>query len=177
MNVTKEEFALIALALQEYYPKEKLLQTTEAKKLWFKQLEDIPYKVAEAGIQKWVSLNKWSPTIADIREMSTSVTIGELPDWGQAWQETTRAIRKFGRMRASEALDSLSPLTRQAVERIGFTTLCMSENEIADRAHFEKIYNILAVRKLQEAKLPASLKLETQKLRQQYLLGDGEDWA
>lgn len=154
----RKEFALIALALQEYYPRDKLLQTKEAKELWFRQLEDIPYKLAEAGVQKWVALNKWSPTIADIREMATSVSLGNTPDWGEAWNEVQVAIRRYGSYRVGDALDSLSKLTRKTTERMGFMNLCMSENVSADRANFRMIYEQLANREKQEAQLPITLK-------------------
>ena len=171
----RKEFALIVMALQEYYPRDKLLQTNEAKKLWFRQLEDIPYKLAEAGVQKWVSLNKWSPTIADIREMATSVSLGSIPDWGEAWREVQLAIRKFGSYRVGDAMETLSPLTRKTVDRIGFMNLCMSENESADRANFRMIYEQLANRQKQDAQLPMSLKMLIAEVQKDNLIGEKND--
>lgn len=154
----KKEFALFAMALKTYYPRENLLPNNQAMELWFKQLQDIPYKVAETGLNKWVSLNKWSPSIADIREMASSVAHGELPDWGEAWEEVCKAIRFYGSYRPQEALDSLSPLTRKATERMGFRDLCMSENVMADRAQFRKVYEQLAERERTSAQMPAPLR-------------------
>lgn len=171
----RKEFALIALALQEYYPRDKLLQTKEAKELWFRQLEDIPYKLAEAGVQKWVSLNKWSPTIADIREMVASVSLGNTPDWGEAWNEVQVAIRRYGSYRIGDALDSLSPLARKTAERMGFRNLCMSENESADRANFRMIYEQLANRQKQDAQLPMSLKMLIAEVQKDNLLESKDD--
>lgn len=168
----RKEFALIALALQEYYPRDKLLQTKEAKELWFRQLEDIPYKLAEAGVQKWVSLNKWSPTIADIREMVASISLGSIPDWGEAWKEVQLAIRRYGSYEVGKALDSLSPLARETAERMGFKNLCMSENESADRANFRMIYESLSQRQMQAAQLPMSLKMLIAEVQKDNLLED-----
>lgn len=156
--MTKSEFATFAMALKTYYPRENLLPNDQSMTLWFKQLEDIPYQVAEAGLQKWVSLNKWSPSIADIREMATSVSNGEMPDWGDAWEQVCKAIRKFGSYNVEDALNSLSPLARTVTERIGFRNLCMSENPQADRANFRMIYEQLAERKKKDAQLPLPLK-------------------
>ena len=75
--MTEIEFAKFAMALKTYYPRENLLPNQQAMDLWFSQLQDIPYKVAEVGLNKWVSLNKWSPSIADIREMASTVANGE----------------------------------------------------------------------------------------------------
>ena len=134
--MTKKEFATFAMALKTFYPRENLLPNDKAMELWFKQLEDIPMDVAEIGLQKWVSLNKWSPSIADIREMASSVSHGEQADWGDAWLEVQKAIRYFGSYRVDEALESLSPLARKATERIGFKNMCMSENPEVSRANF-----------------------------------------
>ena len=156
--MTKKEFAIFAMALKTYYPRENPMPNEEAVKLWFGQLQDIPYKVAEVGLNKWVALNKWSPSIADIREMASSITFGEVPDWGEAWQEVSNAIRRYGSYRPNEALESMSPLTRKATERIGFVNLCMSENPSADRANFRMIYESLAEREKKDAQVSVPLK-------------------
>ena len=156
--MNKKEFAILAMALQTYYPRENLLPNEQAMELWFNQLQDIPYQIAETGLQKWVALNKWSPSIADIREMASDIVNGEIPNFGDAWEEVCRAIRHFGSYRADEALASLSPLARKATERIGFTNLCMSENPSADRANFRMIYENLAERERKDAQLPQGLK-------------------
>lgn len=156
--MTKKEFATFAMALKTYYPRENLLPNEQAMELWFFQLQDIPYKIAEAGLNKWVSLNKWSPSIADIREMASGIAHGELPNWGDAWEEVCRAISRYGSYRAGEAVDSLSPLTRKAVKRIGFVNICMSENPSADRANFRMIYEQLAEREKKDAQMPEPLK-------------------
>lgn len=157
--MTKKEFSLLALALSSYFPKEKnFLPTPEAIELWYLQLKDLDYKVAEAAVNKWAATNKWSPTIADIRETAASITLGELPEWGEAWEEVTLAVRRYGSYRAGEALKSLSPLARKAVERLGFREICFSENQDALRANFRMIYESLAEREKKQAQLPEGLK-------------------
>lgn len=172
--MTEKEFSFLALALISYYPKEKnFLPTDEAIELWYYQLKDIDYKVAEAAINKWAATNKWSPTIADIRETAASITLGELPDWGEAWQEVTLAIKRFGSYRAGEALNSLSPLTRKAVERLGYMQLCASENIAADRANFRMIYEQLQQREKKQAQLPDGLKTLIAQMQQDNKLIEG----
>ena len=92
----KREFGLFASAIRTYYPREQILPNKEAMELWFRELQDIPFPVAEASLRKWVSTNKWSPSIADIRELSANVQNGDIPDWGEGWEEVQRAIRKHG---------------------------------------------------------------------------------
>lgn len=170
--MTEKEFATFAMALRTYFPREKLLPNDEAMDLWFMQLQDIPYQIAEAGLRKWVSLNKWSPTIADIREMVASISLGSIPDWGEAWREVQLAIRKYGSYEVGKALDSLSPLARKTAERMGFRNLCMSENESADRANFRMIYESLSQREMQAAQLPMSLKMLIAEVQKDNLLED-----
>lgn len=170
-----KEFATFAMALKTYYPRENLLPNQQAMDLWFSQLQDIPYKVAEVGLNKWVSLNKWSPSIADIREMASTVAHGEMPNWGDAWQEVLRAISQYGSYRPVEAMNSLTPLARKATERIGFINLCMSENISADRANFRMIYEQLADREKKESQLSVPLKTMIAQMRQETKLLESKE--
>lgn len=158
-DMEKKEFALFASALKTYYPKENLLPNNQAMELWYQQLADIPYHVAEVTLNKWVATNKWSPTIADIREMALSVTRPTEPDWGEGWREVEMAIRKFGMYRIGEAMESFTPITKQCVERLGFRELCLSENSMADRANFRMVYEQLVQRKKVDAQIPAKLSV------------------
>lgn len=156
--MNKKEFALFASALRTYYPKENILPNEQALELWYKQLNDIPYQVAEVTLNKWVATNKWSPSIADIREQATSIKLGAAKDWGDAWQEVIRAISKYGSYREAEALESLDETTRQVVKRLGFKNICMSEEIQVDRANFRMIYEQQLQRNKQDAQLPQQLK-------------------
>lgn len=164
--MTKQEFAILAAAIKTYYPKEQILPNQQALELWYRELCDIPYKVAEAALRKWVATNKWSPTIADIREMAASVAVGDVPDWGEGWEQVLTAIRKYGVYRIAEAMDSLDPLTRQCVERLGFRNICMSENINTDRANFRMIYEELAARKKKDQQIAEPLKQLIQGMQQ-----------
>lgn len=169
--MTKKEFQVFASALRTYYPKENILPNAQALELWYNQLSDIPYNVATATLNKWVALNKWSPSIADIREQATALTHGTAKDWGAAWDEVQQAIRRYGTWRVDEALESLDELTRATVKRIGFYNLCTSENIAADRANFRMIYEELEKRQRDDIQIPPKLKaLINNKLLQ---LGEG----
>ena len=154
----KKEFSMFAMAIRTYYPKENILPNQQAMELWFRELQDIPYQVVEAGLRKWVSINKWSPSIAEIREMATTVKCGSIPDWGEGWESVMMAIRRYGTYREAEAMESLDDLTRQCVKRLGFRNLCLSENINQDRANFRMIYEQLAERKKVDAQIAEPLK-------------------
>lgn len=163
MILTKQEFAIFAAALKTYFSKENnLLPNEAAMELWFRELQDIPFPVAEAALQKWVHTEKWSPSIAEIREMAATITSGEIPGWGDGWEKVLKAIRTHGMYNISGALNSLDPLTRQAVERVGFREICMSENISVERANFRMVYENLAEREKarQQVALPLQQVIE-----------------
>ena len=155
----KKEFSIFASALRTYYPREKLLPNEQAMQLWYNQLRDIPYKVAETVLNKWVAIEKWSPSISDIRQLTSELLNGEPTDWGDGWEQVEKAIRRYGIYREAEALESLDDLTRQTVKRLGFKNICLSENQQADRANFRMIYEQLAERKIKDAQIPDSIKI------------------
>lgn len=156
--MTKKEFAIFASALRTFYPKENILPNEQALELWFNQLQDIPYQVANVVLSKWVATNKWSPSIADIREQAAGLTNGNAKDWGEAWQEVLKAINAYGSYREDEALESLDVTTRKVVKRLGFKNICLSDNIAADRANFRMIYEQEQTRQKQDAQLPPRLK-------------------
>lgn len=155
--MTKKEFALLVSAIKTFYPREQLLPNTQSMELWFNMLGDIPYNVAEAALQKWVATNKFSPTIADIREIASSIQHGDLPEWGDAWQNVREAVQRYGWYRQEEAMASLDDLTRECVKRIGFERLCHSEEPEMERANFRMVFETLAKRRKTQEQLPTGL--------------------
>lgn len=164
----KKEFATFAMGLKTYYPRETLLPNTQAMELWYRELCDIPFDVAEAAMRKWVSTNKWPPTIAEIREQAAEIQYGKMPDWGDGWQQVQRALRKYGYYRQKEAMESLDPFVRDIVRRIGFTNLCLSTNESADRANFRMLYEELARREQTRQQMALPLQKTINRLQLQF---------
>lgn len=156
--MNKKEFMLFVSALRTYYPKENILPNEQAIRLWYEQLKDIPYKVAELALNKWVATNKWSPSISEIREQVTIITQGEAKDWGEAWESVRDAIRTYGSYQVKEAYDSMDEITSQVVRRLGFLNLCLSEDIQVERANFRMMYEQEVERRKRSAQLPPQLK-------------------
>ena len=174
--MTKQEFALWVAALKTYYSKEeKLLPNKEAMALWYSQLSDIPYPLANAVLQKWVATQKWSPSIAEVREQAALIQNGQTPTWGEGWEEVRKAIRQYGIYNQQEAMDSLSGITKEAVKMLGFRNLCLSENETSDRARFEQIYTTLEKRQHENAQLPEGLRESIKALTERIALPELTD--
>lgn len=162
--MTKQEFSLLAAAIRTYYSRENILTNMQAVELWYRQLQDLPYSVACACLDKWVATNKWSPSIADFREMAATINAGEQLTWAEAWQKANDAIRRFGSYSEREALESLDTLTRKTVECLGYRELCLSENQTADRANFRQAYEIIAKRQAEYEKIPESTRVRLESL-------------
>lgn len=162
--MTKKEFAMLAAAIRTYYPKEQILPNEQALGLWYAELQDIPYNIATTALRKWVSTNKWSPTIADIRETASEIANGETQDWGEAWEKVMKAISKYGWYNQEAALASFDDLTRETVRRIGFRSLCDSDNLTADRANFRMVYETLANRRKVDQQISPELHEAVKKI-------------
>lgn len=154
--MNKAEFSKFAMAMKTFYSKESLFPTKVSMELWYEQLKDIPYETATLFLTKWVSTEKWSPTIADIRGGAAELDNGEISDWGHGWEQVENCIRSYGYYRESEALNHMDDITRQVVNRLGFQSICLSENINADRANFRMLYQELAQKKKSSQQLSPS---------------------
>jgi hypothetical protein len=162
--MTFDEFKVLAKGMKSVYTKENFLPDAESIKIWFSLLKDIPYEVLNVAIQKYMMTNKFSPTIADLRELASEVTVGQITDWGDGWEQVLKAIRVYGSYNAGAALNSMDSITRKCVERLGFREICLSENIAVDRANFRMLYEQLANRQKEDAKLSLSIKTKLAEL-------------
>lgn len=153
----REEFKTFAKAMKTFYPREQLLPSLESMEMWYRELADIPYPVAEAALRKYVATNKFSPKIADIREMAATVENGDKPLWSDGWEQVLRAVRKYGSYRPVEAMESMDEITREAVRRLGYKELCMSENIMAERAQFRMIFEQIVDRRQTNSQISVNL--------------------
>lgn len=157
--MNQKEWGTLVLSLRDLYPGRDVLTTDHAVKVWFEMLKDLDYKTLSVALQKYAATNRFPPTIADLREASASVTQGETLAWSDGWDQVVSAIRNYGYMRESEALNSMTELTRRTVKGIGgWKFLCCSENPSADRANFRMIYQELAQREKDRGQLQPKLR-------------------
>lgn len=154
----KKEFMIFVNGLRTYYPRENILPTIESVELWFRQLEDIPFKTAEIVLHRWVATNRWSPTIADIREGATELTSEPIPDWGEAWGEVMRAVRLYGSYEPEKAYELMGEPTATCVKRIGWNEICFAENIDNVRANFRMIYEAEAKKRKREAQVSPTVR-------------------
>lgn len=162
--MTDKEFETIALAIKAAYPNSNVLPDKYAMKTWYRALSDLDYHVAESAVWEHISTSVFPPSIAEIREKCTARLSPIVTDWGQAWEEVLQAIRKYGSYREEKAVASLSRLTAVAVRRMGFKNLCQSENPVADRAHFQRIYEGMVKEEKRQTQLPEFVRTERSRM-------------
>lgn len=75
--MTAKEFGILADAIKTYFPRDNVLPTENAMRLWYSELKDLPYQVAQTALRKYVATNKFAPTIADIREQAAELNAQE----------------------------------------------------------------------------------------------------
>ena len=137
--MTKQEFSIWAVALRTYFPSEKLLPNLKAMELWYEELKDLSYEDATISLRKYVQTNHFPPSIADIRSSAIGIHMEE-SDWGKNWNEALFLVRRFGIYREEEAMSAASKKTKEVLNRLGWKNFCLSENIVAERANFRKIY-------------------------------------
>lgn len=141
--------------------------------LWYDMLGDRSEVEFMLGVKKYIAANEFPPTIAGINKAIASVLTADTPDGMQGWDELQKSIRKFGMYREEEALLSLSSHTRTVVNALGFKNLCISENQMADRAHFVKMYESMTNREKDKAVSGDRLLGEISKLTQSMKMIEG----
>lgn len=170
-----DDFIKLVKGMKSVYTKDNFLPDEYSIKMWYKLLQDIPYDVLNVSIQRYMLTNKFSPTIADLREIAANIVQGETLDWGNGWEQVVNGIRKYGFYQESKALETMDDVTRQTVKRLGWAQLCMSENIMTDRANFRMIYEQIAERKKKNDVIPIEVKIKMQKLMgQSDYISDGK---
>lgn len=164
----KKQFMMLMAGMKSNYPNWKMdLQDRIILEFWYENLKDIPYEIAQIGVRRLLAEEEFYPNIAKIRKACASIQAAPTTDSTQAWGMVQRAIRRFGYMRADEAMGSLPSDVAQAVGYMGgWQMLCESTNREADRAHFYRCIDQITAREKRDSVLSLELKEQIHGLRQ-----------
>lgn len=150
---------VLSLAYPNYAPKQG------ASKVYHMVLEDIPYDALEAGAKACVAKQSaFFPSAGEWRNEAMNVMVNKLhiPSAFEAWENVQSEMRRchdyyrwLGNPYAKMP-EFAHPLIKRAVDIMGYVQLYESENQVADRAHFFRVYDSLLDRSIEEQKqLPA----------------------
>lgn len=133
---------------------------------YHRMLQDLDDEVLEAAVLQHISSSKFFPTPHELRDAAANIELGidELPPAMEAWGQVVAAMNggldhyeegKFIHYGMDNSPCFDNPVLAQTVEAMGWRRLCLSTNEVSDRARFIETYNTYLQRGRQEAvKLP-----------------------
>lgn len=124
-------------------------------KTYARLLADIPLPLLTVAIEQCANDCTFFPKPAEIRDRVIKVSEIAPANAAEAWEQVMIAMKRDGFYRYPSFASSI---TQRAVDAMDWQALCSSENTIADRAHFMKIYDQLIEREKQDAKLLPSAK-------------------
>lgn len=173
MGMTREELKILVKGMKAVYSQPTFIPDQDAFNVWYELLKDIPYSRANVAIQKYMTSEKFPPTIADIRTNATEIiapaeeSMSEL----QAWDLVRRAIRNSTYYAESE-FDKLPEACKIAVGSPGNLRewAAMETDQVAtvEQSHFIRNYRAAVQRMKEDAKLPESVKTSITDMGKQY---------
>ena len=112
--------------------------------IYARLLSDIPPCDLQTVVDQAIAECRFLPTVAELRERFHALTrtLGQ-PSATEAWGEVQAQIRAVGYIGTPYFANDV---TAQVVRHLGWRDLCASENAIADRAHFMRMYDQLVER-------------------------------
>ena len=171
---TEIEILRVLKILGDTYPSFHL--SSSAIEIYVQLLADIPGAVLEQAALDHISRSTFFPAIAELRSAAFSIleAADPTPTEYEAWSEVQAEIRRVGHCGQPELEN---PLAAQVVQQLGWRHLCLSENPVADRAHFVQAYQSLAERQRQSARRLQVVAefIATMKMANQPLLTGGEE--
>jgi len=140
--------------------------------VWYECLKDIDYDTLLIAVKKLVMVNKFRPTIADIREQIADISIpfAEQLTGADAWGQVLKSISTYGMYKEKQALESMSPSVAEMVQRFTYKELCCTPSEqlMATRSQFMKMFDAQSVKTRNNAKLPMDLKENIKMLSEKF---------
>jgi len=163
------EMVNIMKILSRSYPRDATYndpgKISDTAEVWTALLEDLPVELVLMAVKKHCMTSRFPPTIAEIREASTTVVKPQLQiPASEAWGEVIRAVRRFGFYREEEAIATLSEQTRSVVKNIGWKDICTCDEPDVIRGQFRKAYESSAARRKEDAVLPESWRKDIEQL-------------
>ena len=164
----KKEFATLAIAIKAAYPASKVLQDTSSMDFWYQMLCDLDYRVAENAITEHICTNVFPPNIAEIRKLCTDRLLHDIPSSDEAWGMVQKAIAKHGYYNPLDAFATMDETTVDIVKNLGWSNLCNSTNQMADRANFRMAYESKIEKKKIDRQLPEFVSERKLQLKNHY---------
>lgn len=169
LKVSKTEFYKVSVGLKAAYPRFTFLSTDEEMEFWYQMLKDFEYVVAYNAAMEYISTNTFPPSIADIRALCVERCKKSVLNFDEAWGMVQKAISRFGNDRPQEAFATMDELTISVVKNLGWSRLCHSDNQAADRANFREAYEAKANKLRNDMQIPEFVAKSKQQIQKRYI--------
>jgi hypothetical protein len=136
--VTRDDVLTLWLVAREIWDRFDIPESADLRRVkeqvWLDVLGDLDGELVRAALVD-LSAREFPPAVGTIREAALRLSAAEasgsrIPDPDEAWAEVSAAVRAVGRYRAPEFSH---PAVGAAVELIGWTTICDSQDDGSDR--------------------------------------------
>jgi len=142
---TEEQTAVLVAMIGAAYPNFKATEMTFD--VYYQTLKDLDYDLLEAATLHAIAQpgRAFAPSVGEIRGAVSDIMqhSSHMPSSFEAWNEFLQQARAVGHMGKPQFSH---PLVAKTVQVMGWKELCLSENQVADRARFVQAYEQLADR-------------------------------
>lgn len=144
-----QEIAALVGLCSQWWPNWRAPESVATMVLgWRTLLGDVDFDAGLAALSEHATSGaEFPPPVGVVRRRSFELTVpeGSAPPVDEAWGEVRREIRRVGYFVPSEGepdrLPEFShPAITAVVNALTWKSICESKNEVADRAHFSRMY-------------------------------------
>lgn len=142
--MTREEAFKLVGVLFTSYPQARLNQSNADA--YVSALIDMPADAAARAIERLRRTSKFLPTISEVRECVSDLSVGPRKTGVEAWESLQKAQRKWGWCRPPKVTD---PKMARAIEVLGgWQAVCSitTDMEMSARARFIEAYDVFSRR-------------------------------
>ena len=156
--MTGTEFAKITCFLKSAYQRfpsyVKSLNDDDVLVAQYEMLKDLSYEQVSSTVMAWCQRESFPPTIADIRGSVADIKTDALSE-SDAWRLFLIAVKKYNYNNSEELYKQLGEkdkVLEKVARNMSIKEIAMSpiENQMADRAHFIKMYQIEQARRKED---------------------------
>ena len=147
--------------MKTFFTDPKFIPDTTAMEMWYGFLQDLPYDVANAAVQKHIITKDIAPSVASIRKAATELTTPQEQNAEEAWARAKLAIRN-GIYHAEEEFEELPETVQRAIgspENLREMAMMDSDElNTVEKSHFIRTYNTELTKIRENALMPERMK-------------------
>lgn len=146
-----QEITVLIGLCSQWWPNWRAPESMPAMvKSWRLLLADVPFDAGQAAISEHATRGEqFPPPLGIVRRRAIELMqpAGSAPTVDEAWRQVQREIHRVGLFPPAcpdDRIDRVPTFTHPSivavVNAMGWDSLCTSTNEVADRAHFSRMY-------------------------------------